>query len=1098
MKKNNYRAFLCILLTGSMFINICSLNSSGAFQKSFVEAYAETVSTVGTDPTDETSQSIDDTALSSADFLSGEAEILDAEDSLTEKEPENPAGDSLFEDVAGIPDAEDSLTEKEPENPAAEESLSEEEIEEAVSERIHSEESTETLPIDDSKEFQDDETTGDDTNFSLNTETSSEGRSDAELNRDLFIQMENTDDSEVSLTEELSAREEADGIIEDDFIVPLAVIPAQVPSGKRKAIKRLPSSYDSRLQGCLTAVKNQGDSAICWAYSASACAEASAILKGMEKEPDYSERHLAWYFSRPVYQTTGVCGADATYYISMADDYMHAGGNNRYTTFALANWIGLAGQTDYPDDETWIDWDNAGADIHAVDDLVHLENAAWISMTDVEYIKQKIMSEGCVASSYYYKKGSYYNAETHAYYNNFITSTNHAINLVGWDDSYPAENFLIEPECDGAWLVRNSWGTDFGEEGYFWISYCDSAISSPSNTAFAFDFRSAENFDNLYYYDGSCGTRTRTVHNGGSFANVFTACGNSGYRDECIEAVGVAFPEAGLSYEVYLYTDLQNADDPTSGILASSVISGVTETSGYQTLRLDNPVNISYGASFSVVVRLYGMGPQASLFVDRTYENSNWIGFLNETQKGQSFVEDEAGGWVDLHTEGSTARIKAFTGNLSTVSVKELTCPDAADGRIILKRGTSMIPAVNAVLSCGVVIEQEASDFRWTSSDPSIVSVSASGEIIALHPGQTILTLQSEPETGAVPVLKIPIEVYGELTDCRISLPQNHFPYTGKNIRPVPEITDNGETLRSGIDYKLRYNSCLNAGKASVTVTGTGFYRGTATASYIIDKASQSINAHLSAVKVAVGKTSTISVTGNKGAISFKSSNTKVATVSTSGKITAKKVGSVTINVKAEAQTNYHAAYVNLKIKVVPAATTSVIASNKATGIRITWKKVAGASGYRIYRDSKLIKTVTKGTTVTYTDAKANTNGSKYTYKVIATASTGISNLSKSTIVYRLSRPAISSIKNVSSGKAFLKWKKNTKSSGIQIRYTTDKTFLTKNRTITISGSGTISRTISGLKRGQRYYVIIRTYRKAGSNTSYSSWSPPAAIRISR
>ena len=118
MKKNNYRAFLCILLTGSMFINICSLNSSGAFQKSFVEAYAETVSTVGTDPTDETSQSIDDTALSSADFLSGEAEIPDAEDSLTEKEPENPAGDSLFEDVAEIPDAEDSLTEKEPENPA--------------------------------------------------------------------------------------------------------------------------------------------------------------------------------------------------------------------------------------------------------------------------------------------------------------------------------------------------------------------------------------------------------------------------------------------------------------------------------------------------------------------------------------------------------------------------------------------------------------------------------------------------------------------------------------------------------------------------------------------------------------------------------------------------------------------------------------------------------------------------------------------------------------------------------------------------------------------------------------------------------------------
>ena len=66
-------------------------------------------------------------------------------------------------------------------------------------------------------EFQDDETTGDDTNFSLNTETSSESQSDAELNRDLLIQMENADDSEVSLTEEPSAREEADPVLEDRF-----------------------------------------------------------------------------------------------------------------------------------------------------------------------------------------------------------------------------------------------------------------------------------------------------------------------------------------------------------------------------------------------------------------------------------------------------------------------------------------------------------------------------------------------------------------------------------------------------------------------------------------------------------------------------------------------------------------------------------------------------------------------------------------------------------------------------------------------------------------------------------------------------------------
>ena len=88
----------------------------------------------------------------------------------------------------------------------------------------------------------------------------------------------------------------------------------------------------------------------------------------------------------------------------------------------------------------------------------------------------------------------------------------------------------------------------------------------------------------------------------------------------------------------------------------------------------------------------------------------------------------------------------------------------------------------------------------------------------------------------------------------------------------------------------------------------------------------------------------------------------------------------VTITAKSAATANYNTAGKAVTIKVVPAATTTLSAANLAAGIKLTWKKVAGANGYIIYRNGTRIKTITSGTTVTFSDAKANTNGTKYTY----------------------------------------------------------------------------------------------------------------------
>ena len=322
--------------------------------------------------------------------------------------------------------------------------------------------------------------------------------------------------------------------------------------------------------------------------------------------------------------------------------------------------------------------------------------------------------------------------------------------------------------------------------------------------------------------------------------------------------------------------------------------------------------------------------------------------------------------------------------------------------------------------------------------------------------------------------------------------------YTGKVITQTPVIELAGVTLISGTDYTVSYKNNTNAGTATVTFTGKGNYTGTASRTFTITRASQAITAKAAASTVSVGKTTTVSITGAKGTKSYKSSNTGIATVnSTTGKVTAKKVGTVTITATSASTSNYKAASKTVTIKVVPAATSSITAANQATGIKLTWKKVTGATGYKVYRGSTLIKTIKSGSTVACTDTKANTNGTKYTFKIVPTASTG-NGTAKSLTTYRVARPSVNSVKNSSSKKMTVKWAKNTKATGYQIQYSTSKTFANGNKTATVTKAATVSKVIGSLTKGKTYYVRIRTYKTVGSAKYWSTWSAAKSVKISK
>ncbi len=124
------------------------------------------------------------------------------------------------------------------------------------------------------------------------------------------------------------------------------------------------------------------------------------------------------------------------------------------------------------------------------------------------------------------------------------------------------------------------------------------------DTAWAFDFTGADNYDNNYQLDGGIGTYK--VSNYTTMANVFTVGEKDGVTSESLKAVSLSMTrEANVGYKIEIYTDLSDINDPTSGTLQESATTeGESAFAGYYTIPLNDEVKLIPGSSFSVVVTL--------------------------------------------------------------------------------------------------------------------------------------------------------------------------------------------------------------------------------------------------------------------------------------------------------------------------------------------------------------------------------------------------------------------------------------------------------------------------------------------------------------
>lgn len=140
-----------------------------------------------------------------------------------------------------------------------------------------------------------------------------------------------------------------------------------------------------------------------------------------------------------------------------------------------------------------------------------------------------------------------------------------------------------------------------------------------------------------------------------------------------------------------------------------------------------------------------------------------------------------------------------------------------------------------------------------------------------------------------------------------MTLSSRSYTYDGTEKEPTVTVQNDTETLAKDTDYTVEYSNNINAGTATVTVTGIGNYTGTLTKTFIINKAQQTVNATISSNTIDIGNTSEITASG-QGTISYTSSNTNVATVNNSGIVTGIRAGTATITVTATGNNNYNEA----------------------------------------------------------------------------------------------------------------------------------------------------------------------------------------------
>lgn len=366
--------------------------------------------------------------------------------------------------------------------------------------------------------------------------------------------------------------------------------------GGENSTQSMPSKYDPRETGMVSAVKAQGKYSTCWAFAGIATLESFLIKHGFEDNSvNLSEQHLIWWSRRDASgfgwnrgAVNGGFGVTITGYFSSANAPIC----NKDMEYKPD--MGISVPQDFYKHKR----------LYRVTDIEYLKD-------DRDKIKSAIYNDGAVCTHIYQdfddlhsRHKKYYGSNNFSYFypcrNGCVL--NHQVAVVGWDDNYSKQNFNEKnrPKNDGAWLVKNSTGPEFYDKGFMWVSYEDGVMfKNINNFNITFCIRGVEKEEDTKVYQadeyGAVSNYFLTNEKGVPYKKL-TAMNVYDFDKEYnkLDSIMINTACSGAEYKIY-YAYMNKKEPVLDDVKLVLLSQGIIEYDGYMTCKLDTPFILPEG-----------------------------------------------------------------------------------------------------------------------------------------------------------------------------------------------------------------------------------------------------------------------------------------------------------------------------------------------------------------------------------------------------------------------------------------------------------------------------------------------------------------------